>query len=524
MIKPTKTKKEVLYDMKKQLSILGAVALAASMTVTAVADDGITLWPNVTTPKVVPQTADLDAYGKHVGRSQPVTTSTQPVVDKAMVDFVPEYSADELTGSIVMKCSDVLAYICHDYVDAFNKYYPTANIDLTEPYVGSAGAAELINGTVDLVMVSREPRPNEYPDFETAFGYPMSVVPVQGGSYNYFGWLDAMCFVVNKDNPIESISMKDIDDIFSTTFYRGGQAAETWGDLGLTGEWADKPITRYAVTHWNGFEEFVRIRCLDKQDGDPSSNLFATQGAFREDMTFNKKVFDQAKQVKEDPTGIAYTGIAYVDEDVKVLPIELDDGTIVAPTYENICNASWPLSRLVYLNYNKAPDGEWNPIIKEFLRFLLSRQAAEICAEQNIYVPLTAAQANDARDIAGLPHEDYTLTVNGNAVETKNAPIDYDYVGLRHAMYVPFLETLDALGATYTFDDTEREYLITCGDNNAVVKVGSGFIKVNDEELKLSINSKTWNKCIYMPTDGIDLIAGTTTAVDTAAKIVAIVK
>ncbi len=107
-------------------------------------------------------------------------------------------------------------------------------------------------------------------------------------------------------------------------------------------------------------------------------------------MNFNKKVFDQAKLVKEDPTGIAYTGIAYVDEDVKVLPIELDDGTIVAPTYENVCNASWPLSR----------------------------QAAEICAEQNIYVLLTAAQANDARDIAGLPHEDYTLTVNGSTVDT----------------------------------------------------------------------------------------------------------
>ncbi len=80
MIVPTKTKKEVLYDMKKQLSILGAVAIAASMTMTAVADDGITLWPNVTTPKVVPQTADLDTYGKHVGRSK-----LQPVCDAGRV-------------------------------------------------------------------------------------------------------------------------------------------------------------------------------------------------------------------------------------------------------------------------------------------------------------------------------------------------------------------------------------------------------------------------------------------------------
>lgn len=205
-------------------------------------------------------------------------------MDKALPDFVPAYQPDELSGTRIMKCSDVLAYICHDYVSAFQQYYPNVKIDLSEPYVGSAGAAELINGTVDFVIVSREPRPNEYPDFETAFGYPMSVVPVQGGSYNYFGWLDAMCFVVNKENPIESLSIQDIDNIFSTTYLQGGQAAETWGDLGLTGEWADQPITRYGVTHWNGFEEFIRIRCLDKQDGDPTSNLFATQGAFRQDM------------------------------------------------------------------------------------------------------------------------------------------------------------------------------------------------------------------------------------------------
>lgn len=508
--------------MKRSLCLILSLMLLLSSTVLAAAETGITLWAEPTKDKVVPQSTDLAEYGTHVGRPQPVTTSSQPVVDKALVDFVPAYAPDELTGKRVMKCSDVLAYICHDYVDAFNQYYPNVEIDLSEPYVGSAGAAELINGTVDFVIVSREPRPNEYPDFEAAFGYPMSVVPVQGGSYNYFGWLDAMCFVVNKDNPIESITMQQIDSIFSSTYLHGGEPAEVWGDLGLTGEWAEQPIVRYAITHWNGFEEFIRIRCLDKQDGDPTSNLFATQGSFRDDMIFNSKVFDQAKLVSEDPYGIAYTGLAYVDEDVKVLPIRLEDGTLVAPTYENVCNASWPLSRLCYINYNKAPDGEWDPILKEFLRFLLSKQAAEIVAEQNIYVPLTAKQANDARDIAGLEHEDYILTVAGNRVETENVPILYDYVGLRSAMYLPLFDTLDAIGATYTYDEEEVEYHIECGENTAVVRAGSGFILVNDQEYELSLNSKVWNECLYMPSDGMDLICGTKTDVDTQNKTVTV--
>ncbi len=510
--------------MKKIVGILLALTMLLS-SVSALAQAGMTIWVQETTEKVVKQSDALGEYGKHVGRPQPATASARPVVDNALPDFVPAYSATELTGSRIAKCSDVLAYTVHDYIDAFNQYYPNVKIDLSEPYVGSAGAAELIKGTVDFVIVSREPRPNEYPDFQEAFGYPMSVVPVQGGSYNYFGWLDAMCFVVNKDNPIEYLTMQQIDDIFSSSYLRGGQAADTWGDLGLTGDWASQPIVRYAITHWNGFEEFIRIRCLDKQDGNPTTNLFATQGAFREDMVFNAKVFDQAKLVANDVNGIAYTGIAYVDEDVKVLSIKLDDGTIVSPTYEDVCNASWPLSRLCYINYNKAPDGEWDPIIKEFLRFLLSKQAAQIVAEQNIYVPLTAKQANDARDIAGLPHEDYILKINNNELSVKNVPLYYEYLTLKKAYFVPFFETLDALGATYEFNGkADLDYAITCGDIKSTVKIGSSFIIVNDVEYPISINSKTWDNCVYMPIDAIDLICGTTTTVDATAKIIDITK
>lgn len=485
---------------------------------------GTTWWVQQTYEKIVPQTDNMDTYGVHVGRPQPDTPACQPVVDKALPDFVPAYGPDELTGSKIMKCSDVLAYICHDYLDKFKTYYPNVNIDLSEPYKGSAGAQELIAGTVDMVMVSREPRPNEYPDFEAAFGYPMSVVPVQGGSFNHFGWLDAMCFVVNKNNPIESLSMSDIDSIFSTSHYRGGKDVTTWGDLGVTGEWADKTITPYAVTHWNGFEEFIRIRCLDKLDGDPGDNLFATQGTFREDMQFSEKIFDQAKHVAEDETGIAYTGVAYVDEDVKILPIRLDDGTLVSPTLENVCDASWPLSRLCYLNYNKDPNGDWDPVIREFLRFMLSKQAAEIAAEQNIFIPLTAKQANQARDIAGLPHEDYTLTVNGAEVASDNVPIRYNYAGLKDVTMVPFFDTLDALGATYSYDTTEKQYNITCGDIQSVVKIGSGFINVGDTEKQLSLNSKNWDGCTYMPVDGIDYICGTTNTVNDTDKTVAFTK
>lgn len=506
--------------MKKALSILLFV-LMVSLCASAFAADGITLYPVPTTEKVVPQNETLDALGKHWGRNQPATASSRPVVDPLLPDFRPAYSAQGLSGSRIMRCSDVLAYLCHDYIDAFQKFYPNVDIQLNEPYVGSAGAAELIAGTVDMVMVSREPRPNEYPDFKAAFGYDFTAIPVQGGSYDCFGWLDGMCFIVNKDNPIEYITMSQIDAIFSTSHHNSDGAAETWGDLGLEGEWADKPIERYAITHWNGFEEFIRIRCLDKKDGQAVSNLYATEGTWREDMHFEAKVFNQALRIKEDPNGIAYTGIAYVDEDVKVLPIMLDDGTLVACSYENTCNASWPLARLCYLNYNKDPNGDWDPIIKEFLRFMLSKNAAEICAEQNIYIPLTAEQANGARDTAGLEHEDYVITLNGETVATSAPSNFYSYAdGLREAYMVPLFDTLTALGCTWEYDETERRYNVTHGDLQSTVYVGAGYIVVNDTEYKLSLNSKTWNETVYMPTDGICRMTGATVACDDEARLI----
>jgi|GEM_PF-454835 len=510
--------------MKKVLKAFLKVAVLLSVVSSASAADGITLYPVPTREKVIPQTDALDKYGIHVGRSIPVTPSMKPVVDPLLPEFVPAYSKKGLKGKKIMKCSDVLAYTCHDYLEAFKKFYPNADIELTEPYQGSAGASELIKKTVDLVMVSREPRPNEYPDFKKAFGYDFTAIPIQGGSFDHFGWLDTMCFIVNKNNPIEYITMKQIDAIFSTSLYNAGKSVETWGDLGITGEWADKKINRYAITHWNGFEEFIRIRCLDKKDGQAASNLYATQGTWRTDMHYEKKVFSQAQLISQDPYGIAYTGLAYTDGDVKILPIKLDDGRIVGCTYENVANASWPLSRLCYLNYNRAPDGKWDPIIKEFLRFMLSRNAAEICAEQNIYLPLTAEQANGARDTAGLPHEDYALSINGKAVALKNAPALYNYAGLKTVHMLPLFETLTALGASYSYDKDASLYTVTCGNKTSTLYVGSGWIIVNGKETGLSYNSRVWDNCIYMPVDGIDLMCGTKTSVKDGARTVSINK
>src|SRR5439155_582363 len=95
-------------------------------------------------------------------------------------------------------------------------------------------------------------KPDDIKQFKAKFGYDPLSVPISGGSYRHFGALDAVAFFVNKDNPIESITYKQLDQMYSTTHARGGAANTKWGDLGLTGEAPGKPMN--PVT-----EEFLRF-------------------------------------------------------------------------------------------------------------------------------------------------------------------------------------------------------------------------------------------------------------------------
>lgn len=200
---------------------------------------------------------------------------------------------------------------------------------------------------MDFVFVSRELKPDDINKFKAKFNYDPLSVPISGGSYRHFGALDTVAFFVNKDNPIEQITFKQLDQMYSSTHARGGSAITKWGDLGLTGEWADKPINLYGIHPWNGFEEFVRQRVLSAE---------GKRGEWRDGIKFEKVVFPMAKDVAADRYAIGYSGMAYMDAPVKLVPlVEKAGDTPQAPTYENVARATYPLSRLTYFNTNKVP-------------------------------------------------------------------------------------------------------------------------------------------------------------------------
>ena len=337
-----------------------------------------------------PQTAEEAEAGRQRGRELQPPEVLQPTLDPALPSYQPRKDVP-ITGNFKGAASDVMVVLAQKWLEKFKTYYPGATLSIAPPYAGSLGAVELVKGDLDFVFVSRELRPDDIKGFKTKFGYDPLSVPVSGGSYRHFGALDAVGFFVNKDNPLEQITFDQLDAMYSSTHHRGGKPITTWGQLGLTGEWADKPIKPYGIQPWNGFEEFVRQRVLSVGD---------KRGEWRDGIRFEKVVFPMAKDIAADRYGIGYSGVAYIDAPVKMIPVIAKPGDFPqAATYENVALATYPLSRLTFFNVNKAPGKPLAPALEEFVRFVLSREGQQVVLDHARYIPLRANQAQEARGL-----------------------------------------------------------------------------------------------------------------------------
>ncbi len=339
-------------------------------------------------PLPSPATKAEQIQWRDYGRTLPTPEFLQPTLDPALPAYQPRPDL-ALSGHLRGAASDVLAALTHEWVAAFHAYYPNVTIDVPPPYAGSVGALELIKGDLDFVMVSRELKPTDVSGFRDKFGYPPASLPMVGGTYRHFGFIDSVAFIVNQDNPLRQLTFAQLDALLSTTRVHGGSPIRTWGQLGLTGEWANQPIHVWAVKPWNGFEEFVRERVLSVDD---------RRGEWRDDLNYVETVFPISPHVAADRYAIGYAGMAYIGDGVKTLALTPSEGVLaVAPDYEGVARATYPLSRVCYINFNQPPGKPVNPALEEFVRFILSREGQQVVLRQAIYLPLREFQATTSR-------------------------------------------------------------------------------------------------------------------------------
>ena len=308
-------------------------------------------------------------------------TLTAGAVSAKVDPNLPAYQPSSgVSGNFSSVGSDTLNNLMTLWAEDFKRLYPNVNIQIQGAGSSTAPPA-LTEGTANFGPMSRAMKDQEIQAFEKKYGYKPTAIGVA---------IDALAVFVNKDNPVKSMSLTQVDAIFSATRKCGGSKnAARWGDLGLTGDWVNKPIQLYGRNSVSGTYGYFKEVALCK--GDYKSNVNEQPGS--------------ASVVQSVSTGlnaIGYSGLGYKTSGVRALPLAKKDGdTAYEPDEENAVSGKYPLSRVLYVYANKAPNKPLSPMEREFFKLVLSKQGQEVVVKDG-YVPLPAKLAAKYRAELGL--------------------------------------------------------------------------------------------------------------------------
>ena len=287
---------------------------------------------------------------------------------------LPAYKrASGVSGNLNSIGSDTLNNLMTFWAEGFKKQYPNVNLQI-EGKGSTTAPPALIEGTSQLGPMSRDMKGAEIDKFEAKFGYKPTKIRVA---------LDGLAVYVNKDNPLEKLTFQQVDSIFSSTRKRGGKDAKTWGDLGLTGDWASKPISIYGRNSASGTYGYFKEHALS--NGDYKNSVKEQPGSS-----------SVVQGVAEDKYAVGYSGVGYTTSGVKTVKLaEKEGGEYFGESYENVLSRKYPLSRFLNVYVNKNPNKPLDPLVREFLTFVLSKEGQEIVVKDGFYPLATKAAAED---------------------------------------------------------------------------------------------------------------------------------
>jgi phosphate transport system substrate-binding protein len=287
---------------------------------------------------------------------------------------IPAYQrASGVSGTLNSVGSDTMNNLMTLWGEAFAKMYPNVRIQV-EGKGSSTAPPALIAGTAQFGPMSRAMRPSEIDQFEKKHGYKPTQLRTA---------YDALAVYVNKDNPLDRLTLAQADGAFSKSRRRGGRNVATWGQLGLTGDWASRPLSLYGRNSASGTYGFFREHVMN--NGDYKDTVKEQPGSA-----------SVVQGVTEDRYGMGYSGIGYRTSGVKVLALAAKDGEFSDGGYADVVSGKYPLARFLYLYVNKAPNKPLDPVVREFLALVFSREGQDVVLKDG-YLPLTAAIASEER-------------------------------------------------------------------------------------------------------------------------------
>lgn len=271
-----------------------------------------------------------------------------------------------VSGNLSSVGSDTLANLMTSWTADFRGAYPDVYTQVQAAGSSTAPPA-LIQGTSNLGPMSRPMKASELEAFEKNYGYRPTGIRVA---------LDALAIYVHKDNPLQAMSIEQLDAVFSATRRCGGaRDIFTWGELGLAGSWADRPIQLYGRNSVSGTYGYFKTAAL-------------CAGDFRNTVSEQPGSASVVQAVASSLSGIGYSGIGYETHGVRTVSISRrSDEPAVDASFENAVNRTYPLARFLYIYVNKRPGTALAPLEAEFLKLVLSKDGQEVVAKDG-YIPL----------------------------------------------------------------------------------------------------------------------------------------
>ena len=281
---------------------------------------------------------------------------------------IPAYQkASGVSGNVSSVGSDTLNNLMTLWAEGFRKQYPNVRIQI-EGKGSSTAPPALIQGTAQFGPMSRAMKSSEIDDFEKKYGYKPTAIRVA---------VDGLGVFVNKDNPIQCLSMQQVDAIFSKGRTCGGKPVANWGQAGVSaGGWANQPLSLYGRNSASGTYGYFKEIALCK--GDYKDTVKEQPGSA-----------SVVQGVTEDKFAIGYSGIGYKTSGVRAVPLSAKPGgPCIDDSPENILSGKYPLSRFLYVYVNKAPNKPLDPMAREFVKYMLSQEGQQVVVKDG-YVPVT---------------------------------------------------------------------------------------------------------------------------------------
>jgi phosphate transport system substrate-binding protein len=329
---------------------------------------------------------------------------------------LPAYKPEQkVSGTIRMWGSNYFtdSPLAEWWAAEFKKHHPDVKFDFHLKTTLHA-IPGLIMGVSDIGPMGRQITFQELLSFQRETNrMPTGIVSVTG-SYNVSGWNPPVGVYLNKDNPISKLSLEQLDGIYGAersavwrdlTWDKSGARGpekniRTWGQLGLTGEWADKPIHVLGYNLQFNFPQEIESRAFGGVSKKWNEKLVEYDNMVQPDGSFKLAGQLMLEDLAKDKYAIAYVagGEAWVTPAVKTLALSVKNGgPYYDLTIDNVRERTYPMYADVFFWINRDPKAPVDPKVREFLRFILSRDGQELVQKDGKYLPLTAAMVREGR-------------------------------------------------------------------------------------------------------------------------------